>query len=59
MREIAKKEERELVALQSSFQEALTSVTLDRFKAELQETAQCKLAAITILLVYCCLRVYD
>lgn len=40
MREEAKKEQEAIASLQSSFEETLTSKTLERFKSELQETAQ-------------------
>ena len=40
MREVAKKEQEAFVSLQSSFEEMLTSKTLESFKSELQETAQ-------------------
>ena len=53
MRQVAQKEEKELLALQSSFDDVLTSETLHRFKAELQETAQREFAGIIIAYVYC------
>ena len=52
MRQVAQKEEKELLALQSSFDEVLTSGTLQCFKAELQETAQREFAGIIIVHVY-------
>ena len=40
MREVAKQEEEAFALLQSSFEETLTSRTLESFKSELQEIAQ-------------------
>ena len=52
MREVAKREQEAFVLLQSSFEETLTSRTLESFKSELQETAQREQAGMVTLYMF-------